>query len=94
VALVRYGYLIMGYHLTSNGPFNFTPRVKMPVLMVNGRYDFFFPKETTQDPMFRALGTPEKDKRHVVFESGHVPPPDMLIKEVLDWLDRYLGSVR
>jgi eukaryotic-like serine/threonine-protein kinase len=75
-------------------PFNFTPRVKMPVLMVNGRYDFFFPKETTQDPMFRVLGTPEKDKRHVVFESGHVPPADMLIKEVLDWLDRYLGPVR
>ena len=74
-------------------PFNFTPRVKMPVLMVNGRYDFFFPKETTQDPMFRMLGTPEKDKRHVVFESGHVPPADMLIKEVLDWLDRYLGPV-
>jgi hypothetical protein len=40
------------------------------------------------------LGTPEKDKRHVVFESGHVPPADMLIKEVLDWLDRYLGPVR
>jgi cephalosporin-C deacetylase-like acetyl esterase len=75
-------------------PFNFTPRVKMPVLMVNGRYDFFFPKENTQDPMFRVLGTPEKDKRHVVFESGHVPPADMLIKEVLEWLDRYLGPVR
>ncbi len=75
-------------------PFNFTPHVKMPVLMVNGRYDFFFPKETTQDPMFRVLGTPEKDKRHVVFESGHVPPPDMLIKEVLYWLDRYLRPVR
>ena len=75
-------------------PFNFAPRVKIPVLMVNGRYDFFFPKETTQDPMFRLLGTPDKDKRHVVFDSGHVPPPDLLIKEVLDWLDRYLGPVR
>jgi cephalosporin-C deacetylase-like acetyl esterase len=74
-------------------PFNFASRVKIPVLMVNGRYDFFFPKETTQDPMFRLLGTPQKDKRHVVFESGHVPPPDLLIKEVLDWLDRYLGPV-
>jgi eukaryotic-like serine/threonine-protein kinase len=75
-------------------PFNFTPRVTMPVLMVNGRYDFFFPKETTQDPMFHLLGTSEKDKQHVVFESGHVPPADMLIKEVLDWLDHYLGPVR
>ena len=74
-------------------PLHFTPRVKIPVLMVNGRYDFFFPKETTQDPMFRLLGAPENDKRHVVFESGHVPPPDLLNKEVLDWLDRYLGPV-
>jgi len=44
--------------------------------------------------MFRLLGTPDKDKRHVVFDSGHVLPPDLLIKEVLDWLDRYLGPVR
>ena len=83
-----------GKTLPEVDPFNFTPRVTMPVLMVNGRYDFFFPKETTQDPMFHLLGTSEKDKQHVVFESGHVPPADMLIKEVLDWLDRYLGPVR
>ena len=83
-----------GKTLPEVDPFNFTPRVTMPVLMVNGRYDFFFPKETTQDPMFRLLGTSEKDKQHVVFESGHVPPADMLIKEVLDWLDHYLGPVR
>jgi formylglycine-generating enzyme required for sulfatase activity/dienelactone hydrolase len=75
-------------------PFNFVSHVKIPVLMVNGRYDFFFPKEGTQDPMFRLLATPEKEKRHVVFDSGHVPPADLLIKEVLDWLDHYLGPVR
>jgi eukaryotic-like serine/threonine-protein kinase len=61
--------------------------------MVNGRYDYFFPVESSQDPMFRFLGTPAKDKRHTVFESGHVPPNDLLIKEVLDWLDSYLGPV-
>jgi hypothetical protein len=66
----------------------------MPVLMINGCYDFFFPKETTQDLMFRMLGTAERDKRHIVFESGQVPPANMLIKEALDWLDRYLGPVR
>ena len=27
----------------------------------------------------------------MVFEAGHVPPNDLLTKEVLDWLDRYLG---
>ncbi len=67
---------------------------KVPVLMVNGRYDFFFPTETSQRPMFLSLGTPPKDKRHVVFEAGHVPPNDLMIKEILDWLDRYQGSIQ
>jgi hypothetical protein len=44
--------------------------------------------------MFRFLGTLEKDKRHAVFDAGHVPPHDQMIKEVLDWLDRYQGAVR
>ena len=55
------------------------------------RYDFFSPVEETQVPMFKGLGTPAKDKRHVVLEDGHVPPNDVLSQEVLDWLDRYLG---
>jgi formylglycine-generating enzyme required for sulfatase activity/dienelactone hydrolase/tRNA A-37 threonylcarbamoyl transferase component Bud32 len=74
-------------------PFHFASQVRQPVLMVNGRYDFFFPVEATQDPMFKLLGTAPKDKRHVVLEAGHVPPNDVLTKEVLDWLDRYLGPV-
>ena len=75
-------------------PFNFGPRVRQPVLLVDGKYDFFFPKETSQDPFFNNLGTPAKDKRHAVYEAGHVPPNDILIREVLDWLDRYLGPVK
>ncbi|HXZ19928.1 MAG TPA: protein kinase, partial [Candidatus Acidoferrales bacterium] len=73
-------------------PFNFAPRVALPVLMLNGRFDSVFPFDTSQEPMFRWLGTPAKDKRHVLFESDHVPPNDLLIKEVLDWLDRYQGQ--
>jgi formylglycine-generating enzyme required for sulfatase activity/tRNA A-37 threonylcarbamoyl transferase component Bud32/dienelactone hydrolase len=72
-------------------PFNFLALVHQPVLMVNGRYDFFFPVEETQVPMFKGLGTPAKDRRHVVLEAAHVPPNDVLTQEVLDWLDRYLG---
>jgi len=44
--------------------------------------------------MFRFLGTLEKDKRHAVFESGHSPPHDHMLIEILDWLDRYLGAVK
>jgi len=74
-------------------PINFAPRVKVPVLIVNGKYDFFFPPDTSQKPLFRSLGTPAKDKRLVISESGHVPPPDLLMREIVDWLDRYLGPV-
>lgn len=72
---------------------NFAPHVKQPTLMVNGRYDYFFPVETSQLPLFRSLGTPDRDKRHVIFEAGHVPPNDLVMKEVLEWLDKYLGPV-
>jgi formylglycine-generating enzyme required for sulfatase activity/dienelactone hydrolase/predicted Ser/Thr protein kinase len=75
-------------------PLNFAPRVKMPVLLLGGRQDFMHPYETAQIPMFRMLGTPAKDKRHFVFEGGHVPSRlTEVIREILDWLDRYLGPL-
>ena len=74
---------------------NFAPRFKTPVLMLNGADDFTFPLETSQIPLFRQLGTPEKDKKHVVLDGGHASPVTRLdmVKEALDWLDRYLGPV-
>jgi eukaryotic-like serine/threonine-protein kinase len=76
-------------------PVNFAPHVKVPVLMVNGREDFDLPYATAQVPMFRMLGTPATEKRHVVFEGGHIPShPDEAIATILDWLDEHLGTVR
>jgi dipeptidyl aminopeptidase/acylaminoacyl peptidase len=75
-------------------PINFLSRVKIPVLMVNGKDDFIFPPEQSQDPMFRLLGAPEKEKRHTLLDSGHALPRAEVIKEVLAWLDRYLGPVK
>lgn len=69
--------------------------IRIPVLMVNGRHDFIFPLETSQKPLFEALGTREPDKRHILYDGGHrnlVTRPD-LIGEILDWLDKYLGPV-
>jgi hypothetical protein len=42
------------------------------------------------------LGSPENDKRHVLFDSAHdiVLLRTDLIREVLIWLDRYLGPVK
>jgi hypothetical protein len=61
--------------------------------MLNGRYDFFFPVDTSQRPLFDRLGSAPADKRHIVFDAGHLPPNDLFTKEVLDWLDRHLGPV-
>jgi formylglycine-generating enzyme required for sulfatase activity/cephalosporin-C deacetylase-like acetyl esterase len=73
---------------------NFAPRVKVPVLMLNGRFDFIFPVGASQEPMFHLLGTPKENKRRVIYETGHDIPRNELIKETLDWLDRYLGPVK
>ena len=75
-------------------PMNFASRVKVPVLMINGRYDFVVPLETCQEPMFRLFGVPDQDKRHVLFDTGHAPPQLPVMKETLNWLDHYLGPVK
>ena len=75
-------------------PINFLPRIKIPVLMLNGQYDHYFPVETAQLPMFRLLGSPPDQKRQVISEGGHFVPRTQLVKETLDWLDRYLGPVK
>jgi eukaryotic-like serine/threonine-protein kinase len=73
---------------------NFAPRVRIPVLMINGRYDNQYPVETAIEPLFRLFGAPEADKKLLLLDSGHAPQPALLwIKEALDWLDRYLGPV-
>ena len=73
---------------------NFAPRVKVPVLMLGGRYDFTTPPATLQQPMFRWLGTREPDKQFIQFDAGHVPPFRDVRRETLKWFDRYLGPVK
>jgi dienelactone hydrolase len=75
-------------------PINYAPHIVIPTLMLNGRYDFFYPVECCQESMFRFLGTPPEHKRRVVYETGHNVPRAELIKETLNWLDTYLGPVR
>lgn len=73
---------------------NFLPRVKVPVIMLNGKYDHFFPVESSQKPFFRLLGAPPSDKKYILYDGGHFVPRTQLITESLNWLDKYLGPVR
>jgi eukaryotic-like serine/threonine-protein kinase len=75
-------------------PINFAPRIRQPILMLNGRYDSWYPLELLQKPLFRLLGTPGKDKRHVLVDSGHAVGRSLdRVRETVDWLDRHLGPV-
>src|SRR5216684_439498 len=84
VGILVGGGLPLQRALPEADPFNFASRARQPMLMVNGRYDYFFPFDSTQLPLFSLLGASAKDKRHVVFEAGHVPPNELFSKEILD----------
>ncbi len=73
---------------------NYVTRVRIPILLLNGRYDFVFPFEISVKPLFDLLGTPAKDKVQKVYDSDHFIPQNELVKETLAWLDRYLGPVK
>jgi serine/threonine protein kinase/dienelactone hydrolase len=73
---------------------NYISRIRVPTLMLNGKYDAFFPLEANVRPAFKLLGTPEKDRKLIVYDSDHYVPKKELIRESLDWLDRYFGPVK
>jgi pimeloyl-ACP methyl ester carboxylesterase len=75
-------------------PFNFLPRVTLPMLVMSGEYDQIYPLEDSARPFFDLLGTESQDKRHFIAEGGHSIPLVDATRETLDWFDRYLGEVR
>jgi formylglycine-generating enzyme required for sulfatase activity/dienelactone hydrolase len=93
VVVLNVGGMVMDKSLPEVDQINYLPRVRQPVLMLNGTYDMYFPVETSQKPLFRFLGTPENQKKMIVYASGHIVPQTEFIKETLAWLDTYLGPV-
>ena len=99
---IKAGVLLMGGLFSGKpapevDPFTFAPRVRIPVLMLNGDQDFIFPLQTSQRPLFEALGTPSADKKHVLYPGGHeifVTRRSQIVQEVVGWLDRYVGRVQ
>jgi len=73
---------------------NYVARVKIPTLMLNGKYDTLLIPETSQKPMFDLLGTPAEHKQWKLYDTDHIPPLNEYVKETLAWLDKYLGPVK
>ena len=71
---------------------NYLPRVKIPMLMLGGRYDFAF-TNSKQKAFYDFLGTPVKDKKWKIYETTHSIPRKDLVNESLDWLDNYFSEV-
>lgn len=92
--VLNVGGMEMNKTLPEADQLNYLPRVTQPVLMLNGKHDMFFPVETSQKPMFDLLGTPKKDKKIIIYESGHLVPRTEFVKETLLWFDQYLGPIK
>ena len=72
---------------------DFAPRIKAPTLLVSGKFDWIF---LGKDALLRLIGTPSAEKKAVTFDTAHDVSEQRsdLIREVLAWLDRYLGKIR
>lgn len=78
-------------------PFHFLPRVRQPTVMINARWDSFYPLETAGRPFFDNLGTPQDQRKLVIIDANHGVfsyARDRVVGEALGWLDEYLGPVR
>ena len=73
-------------------PVNYVTRVRVPTLMLSGKYDTLCVPETCQKRMFELLGTADKEWK--AYPTDHIPPRAEYVRETLAWLDRYLGPVK
>jgi pimeloyl-ACP methyl ester carboxylesterase len=72
---------------------SFWRRFSLPVLLLKGRFDLLSPV-VRAERWIDTIGTPADDKRLVIYDANHWPMPrNQMIREVIDWLDHYLGPV-
>jgi hypothetical protein len=88
------GLSIVRWQRQERDPLHYLPRIRIPVLMLNGEYDAIFPRVESQEPMFQLLGTPAEHKKHRLSKDSHTAIiQHARVQETLDWFDRYLGPV-
>jgi pimeloyl-ACP methyl ester carboxylesterase len=69
---------------------HFVPRIRTPVLMMNGRFDESMSWDDEVEPLFRLLPEP---KQLQAFDGGHMPPLKEWLPLVTGWLDTTLGPL-
>jgi serine/threonine protein kinase/formylglycine-generating enzyme required for sulfatase activity/dienelactone hydrolase len=71
-------------------PANFASHIRVPVLMLSGRYDEAYNLRTETEPLYKLLRHP---KRLLVYDGGHTPPIEIEVPAVNAWLDEMIGPV-
>lgn len=70
---------------------NYLPHITVPVLIVNGRFDPYFPNGIGQQALYDHLGTDVEFKERFVYEGGHSawqgPLKEAVLRRSVDWLD-------
>jgi len=76
-------------------PLNYAPRITVPVLIQNGKYDYKTSVERALQPLLKLFGTPDKDKTLKLYECGHAVWLRMEQKrDEIDFLDKYFGPAK
>ncbi len=69
----------------------FAPFIRAPKLLLHGKYDEQNPVPTMGRPVYDAM---RGDKKWILFDGGHIAPPEVSVPAILPWLDEKLGKVR
>ena len=85
--------ILLDNGLPEVSPINYVGRITQPLLALAGTYDTLQNPEVHIMPAFELFGTPDDQKHLIFFETDHIPPKTDMIREVLTWLDEYLGPV-
>jgi formylglycine-generating enzyme required for sulfatase activity/AraC-like DNA-binding protein/dienelactone hydrolase len=68
-------------------PEKYAARIKTPTLLLNGRYDFYFPYQSSQLPLYNLMDLNDNNKRHVVVDYAHYVPMHIVRDETLEWIN-------
>ena len=68
-------------------PEKYAARIKIPTLLLNGRYDFYFPYQSSQLPLYNLMNLDNNKKRHVVVDYAHYVPMHIVREETLKWIN-------
>jgi hypothetical protein len=71
-------------------PINFAADIRVPKLILQGRYDEDTPLRTASEPLFKLLSEP---KQITLYDGGHVPSIEVTMSSTSAWLEKHLGRV-